>query len=74
MSKIIIWNKDNFLIAELDGKIQKEHDYRIVKFKEFKLMKSQSIKKQIRKIEAVIKYSSMKLEEREEVNEKNNIK
>ena len=38
MSKIIIWNKDNFLIAELDGKIQKEHDYRIVKFKEFKLM------------------------------------
>lgn len=65
MSKIIIWNKDNFLIADLDGKIQKEYDYRIVKFKKFKLMKSQSIKKQIRKIEAVIKYSSMKLEERE---------
>ena len=66
MSKIIIWNKDNFLIAELDGKIQKEHNFRVVKFKEFKLMKSQSIKKQIRKIEAVIKYSSMKLEERGE--------
>jgi len=66
MSKIIIWNKDNFLIADLDGKITKDCDYRIVKFKEFKLMKSQSIKKQIRKIEAVIKYSSMKLEEKEQ--------
>lgn len=64
MSKIIIWNKDNFLIADLDGKIEKLDNYRIAKFKEFKLMKSQSIKKQIRKIEAVIKYSSMKLEER----------
>lgn len=62
MSKIIIWNKDNFLIADLEGKIQKVNQHRIVKFKEFKLMKSQSIKKQIRKIEAVIKYS----DEREE--------
>ncbi len=60
MPKIIIWDKDNFVIADLEGKTENSGQYKIAKFKNYKLMKSQTIRKQIKKIEAVIKYSNMK--------------
>lgn len=66
MPKIIIWNDRDFLIANLEGKTEKSGVFKIAKFKEYKLIKSQTINKQLKRIEAVINYSSMKLEEREE--------
>ena len=56
MSKIIIYNKDNILVAELEGKIEKDKEYRVVRFKDFKLLQSISIQKQLRKIERNLKY------------------
>lgn len=64
MPKIIIWDKDNFVIADLEGKTEDLGQYKIAKFKNYKLMKSQTIRKQIKKIEAVIKYSNTKGEEK----------
>lgn len=64
MPKIIIWDKDNFLLAELEGKTETLGQYKIAKFKNYKLIKSQTIRKQLKKIEAVIKYSNTKGEER----------
>ena len=60
MSKIIIYNKDNILITKLEGKIEKDKDYRVVRFKDFKLLQSISIQKQLRKIEKVEKYHKSK--------------
>lgn len=60
MPKIIIWNDRDFLIADLEGKTEKSGDFKIAKFKEYKLIKSQTINKQLKRIEAVLKYSNTK--------------
>lgn len=60
MPKIIIYDKKNILIADLEGKIQKNGQLREAKFKDYKLIKSQTIKKHIKRIEAVLKYEKRK--------------
>lgn len=64
MPKVIIWDKNNFVIADLEGKTENSGTFKIAKFKNYRIMKSQSIKKQLKKIEAVIKYSGTKGEEK----------
>lgn len=68
MSKIIIYDNKNFLIAELQEKVEKETSLELTtskylekntytaKFSEFKLISSISLKKQLRKIEKIFKY------------------
>ncbi len=67
MSKIIIYDNKNFLIAELKGKVKKESSLELaskylekytytVRFSEFKLISSVSLKKQLKKIEKIFKY------------------
>ncbi len=56
MSKIIIFNNKDILIATLDGKIEEKDKLKIAKFKEYKLIQSDTIQKLLRKIEKVIKY------------------
>ena len=65
MPKIIIWDKSNFVIADLEGKTETSGPFKIAKFKNYRIMKRQTIKKQLKKIEAVIKYSNTKGEENE---------
>jgi len=60
MPKIIIWDKNNFVIADLEGKTEKSGSFKIVKFKNYKIIKSQTIRKYIKKIETAIKYSNEK--------------
>lgn len=60
MPKIIIWDKDNFVIADLEGKTETSGSLKIAKFKNYKVIKSQTIRKHIKKIEAAIKYSNKK--------------
>ena len=60
MPKIIIYDRKNILIAELEGKVEKEKDLKVAKFKNYNLVKSQTIKKHIKRIEAVIKYERKK--------------
>lgn len=66
MSKIIIYDNKNFLIAELQEKVEKETSLELTskylekntytaKFSEFKLISSISLKKQLRKIEKIFK-------------------
>ena len=56
MSKIIIFNKKDILIADLEGKIENDNKMKIAKFKEYKLLKSNTAQKLIRKLERAIKY------------------
>lgn len=67
MSKIIIYDNKNFLIAELQGKVEKETSLELTskylekytytaRFGEFKLISSISLKKQLKKIEKIFKY------------------
>ena len=65
MSKIIIFNKENILIAELEGKIEEKDEMKVAKFKEYKLIKSNTIQKLLRKMEKVIKYHKRKGEKKE---------
>jgi len=60
MSKIIIFNNKDILIANLDGKIEEKDKLKIVKFKEYKLIQSDTIQKLLRKIEKVAKYHKRK--------------
>lgn len=60
MTKIIIYDKKNILIAKLEGKVEKERDLKVAKFKDYSLVKSQTIKKHIKRIEAVLKYEKKK--------------
>ena len=57
MPKIIIWDKDNFVIADLEGKTEKFGTLKIAKFKNYRIIKSQTIRKYIKKIEAAIRYT-----------------
>ena len=70
MAKIIIWDKKNILIAELEGKVESEKNIKIAKFKKYSLIESQTIKKHIKRIEAVLKYGKNK-EKNEEKNWEN---
>lgn len=63
MPKIIIWDNKNILIAELEGKIENSKSCKIAKFKKYKLLQSQTIRKQLKKIETVIKYLRKKKKE-----------
>ena len=67
MSKIIIYDNKNILIAELQGKVERETSLElaskclekntyIARFSEYKLISSISLKKQLRKIENIFKY------------------
>lgn len=69
MSKIIIYDNKNILIANLEGRVEREKTGEIitnkqhiieykytVNFREFKLISSISLKKQLRKIEKIFKY------------------
>ena len=56
MSKIIIFNDKDILIAELEGKVEDENKMKIAKFKEYKLLKSNTVQKLLKKIEKAIKY------------------
>ncbi len=60
MSKIIIFNKENILIAKLEGKIEDKEKLKVAKFKEYRLIKSNTIQKLLRKIEKVVKYHKKK--------------
>lgn len=60
MPKIIIYDRKNILIADLEGKVAKEGDLKVAKFKNYNLVKSQTIKKHIKRIEAVLKYDKRK--------------
>lgn len=60
MPKIIIYDRKNILIAELESKVAKEGDIKVAKFKNYRLVKSQTIKKHIKRIEAVLKYERKK--------------
>lgn len=66
MPKIIIYDKKNILIAELEGKIETNGEVKRANFKNFNLVKSQTIRKHIKRIEAVIKYEKKK--EKNEIN------
>ena len=48
MPKIIIWDRSNFVIADLEGKTETSGPFKIAKFKNYKIMKSQTIKKQLK--------------------------
>lgn len=56
MSKIIIFNKKDILIADLEGNIENDNKMKIAKFKEYKLLKSNTAQKLLRKLERAIKY------------------
>lgn len=68
MSKIIIYDNKNFLIAELDGKVIKEavldedkpqdivENKYTARFSTYKLVHSNSLKREIKKIEKIFKY------------------
>lgn len=56
MSKIIIFNNKDILIANLEGKIEEENKVKIAKFKDYKLFKSNTVQKLLKKIEKAIKY------------------
>lgn len=56
MSKIIIFNNKDILIAKLEGKIEEENKIKIAKFKDYKLLKSNTVQNLLRKIEKAIKY------------------
>ncbi len=72
MSKIIIYDNKNILIAELDGKVVKEavldedRPQDIVKnkytarFNTYKLVHSNSLQREIKKIEKIFKYHKEK--------------
>ena len=61
MSKIIIYDNKNFLIAELNGKVDKEKESTyIAKFSKYRLIHSISLKKQLRKIEKIFRYHKEK--------------
>lgn len=71
MSKIIIYDNKNFLIAELEGKVEKETALELAskhlekntytaRFSTFKLISSISLKNQLRKIEKIFKYHKEK--------------
>lgn len=75
MSKIIIYDNKNFLIADLEGKVERrlineetiEKDYAVIKkyeciakFGEFRIIHSISLKKQLKKIERIFKYHKEK--------------
>ncbi|MBO4815430.1 MAG: hypothetical protein J5507_00360 [Clostridia bacterium] len=60
MPKIIIYDRKNILIADLDGKIETNGDVKRAYFKNYNLVKSQTIKKHIKRIEAVLKYERKK--------------
>lgn len=57
MPKIIIWDKNNFVIADLEGKTEKSGSLKIAKFKNYRIIKSQTIRKYLKKIEVAIKYT-----------------
>ena len=57
MPKIIIWDKDNFVIAELEGKTETSGSLKIAKFRNYRIIKSQTIRKYLKKIETAIKYT-----------------
>lgn len=56
MSKIIIFNNKDILIADLEGKIEEENKMKVAKFKDYKLLQSATVQKLLKKIEKVIKY------------------
>lgn len=69
MSKIIIYDNKNILIAELEGKIEQETIGEIItqkqyirqvrytaNFREYKLISSFSLQKQLKKIEKIFKF------------------
>lgn len=56
MIKIIIFNDKDILIAELEGKVKDENKMKIAKFKEYKLLKSNTVEKLLKKMEKAIKY------------------
>lgn len=56
MSKIIIFNNKDILVAELEGKIEEENKVKIAKFKDYRLLKSNTVQKLLRKIEKAIQY------------------
>ena len=71
MSKIIIYDNKNFLIAELEGRVEKEKTLNYAskyleenkytaKFSDFKLISSISLRKQLKKIEKIFKYHKEK--------------
>lgn len=60
MPKIIIYDRKNILIAELEGKIETNGDMKRAYFKNFRLVKSLTIMKHIKRIEAVLKYEKRK--------------
>lgn len=77
MSKIIIYDDKNFLIAELDGKVEKEvisdkkkfnyiiKNKYIATFSSYKLIHSYTLRKQLKKIEKIFKFHKEKKSGRE---------
>ena len=65
MPKIIVYDKKNILIAELEGKIQRSGQVKVANFKNYTLIESHTIRKHLKRIEAVMKY-----ERKKEKNEK----
>lgn len=74
MSKIIIYDNKNILIAELEGKIEQEIIGEIItqkqyirqvrytaNFREYKIISSFSLQKQLKKIENIFKYHRRKI-------------
>ena len=72
MNKVIIFNDEDFLIGELEGKIETTSTWfdkenkttkvfpdiplRTAHFRQYKLIKSKTIRKELKKIERAIKY------------------
>lgn len=67
MAKVVIYDKEKILIAELERmekiknkSLQSEY---IAKFKEYKILHSISLKKQLKQIEKIFKYHKEKSKE-----------
>ena len=56
MSKIVIYNGKDILLAEIKGKVKNRGNIKIVEFERYKMIESQTANKMLNRLEKVFKY------------------
>ena len=56
MSKIVIYNGNDILLAEIKGKVKNRGNIKIVEFERYKMIESQTANKMLNRLEKVFKY------------------
>lgn len=60
MSKIVIYNGKDILLAEIKGKVKNHGNIRVVEFERYKMIESQTANKMLNRLENVFKYHKEK--------------